>query len=92
MVKGNMGTELLAWLLFLIPGLIYSLWRMNSVYKGCPVCKAANMIPVDSPIARKFLADLQPKETTQPPSIKVVSPPEDPYYDKENDVYIIDAK
>lgn len=91
MVKGSIGIELVLWLFFLIPGLIYSLWRLSNVYYICPSCQAQNIIPVTSPLAKKFLSDLQQKEAAPPPPKKVI-PPDDPYYDKENDVYVIDAK
>ena len=55
--KGNFGTELLLWLLFLLPGLIYLCWRHISRYEGCPECEAI-MIPIDSPVARKFIKEL----------------------------------
>lgn len=50
--KGSMGMELLLWLAMIVPGVLYSLWRLTSRYKGCPQCGAANMIPADSPKAR----------------------------------------
>jgi hypothetical protein len=52
--KGNIGTEILLWLFFLVPGLLYSLWRISSRYAGCPKCGAPNMIPPDSPLAKKL--------------------------------------
>jgi len=30
--KGSFGIEVILWLCFLIPGLIYSLWRLSSRY------------------------------------------------------------
>ena len=54
--KGSFGLEVLLWLVFLVPGLLYSVWRVSSRYAGCPKCKASNMIPGDSPVARKFLS------------------------------------
>ena len=54
-IKGNIIVELFLWLLFLLPGLIYSIWRLSSRYKGCPKCGAPNMIPQDSPMAKKLL-------------------------------------
>jgi len=54
--KGNIGTEILLWLFFLLPGLLYSLWRISSRYFGCPNCGAPNMIPPDSPTAKRILA------------------------------------
>lgn len=52
---GSMITELFCWLLFLLPGLIYSLWRIASRYKGCPVCGSKSVIPLGSPTARMIL-------------------------------------
>jgi len=54
--KGNIGTEILLWIFFLIPGLIYSIWRHASRYRGCPECKET-MIPLDSPVAQKIFAE-----------------------------------
>src|SRR5690242_13443778 len=47
-VKGRGWTELLLWLLGIVPGIIYSAWRSATVYEGCPVCRG-KMIPVASP-------------------------------------------
>lgn len=54
--KGSILIELVLWICFIIPGLIYSLWRMTSTQKVCPSCKQPGMIPLDSPIAQKILA------------------------------------
>ena len=56
--RGSFFTELLLWLGFLIPGIVYSVWRLTSRYWGCPRCGAANMIPLDSPRGRKLLEEL----------------------------------
>lgn len=53
---GNFGVELLAWLMFAIPGLIYTIWRKASAYNGCPSCGAKELIPADSPVAKRMLA------------------------------------
>jgi hypothetical protein len=58
LTKGNMVTEFLFWLFFLLPGLLYSLWRISSRYWGCPKCGAANMIPPNSPVAQKILSKI----------------------------------
>ena len=49
--KGSFLIEFILWLAFLIPGLIYSIWRLSSRYQACPACKAPNMIPTNSPLA-----------------------------------------
>ena len=52
--KGSFLIELVLWLAFLIPGIIYSIWRLSSRYDACPKCKNASMIPVDSPMGQKL--------------------------------------
>ena len=47
--------ECFLWLLFLVPGVIYSIWRIASRYAGCPVCLGKNCIPIGSPVAQSFL-------------------------------------
>ena len=59
--------ELLLWLFFLIPGLIYSIWRIASRYAGCPVCKAKNCIPIETPAGQSILR-AQSIPTAQPES------------------------
>lgn len=62
--KGNFLIEVVLWFFFIIPGLIYSIWRLASRYEACPQCKSQSMIPTDSPIGRKLLAEQeQPAET-----------------------------
>jgi uncharacterized membrane protein YqaE (UPF0057 family) len=53
--KGSFAVELLLWLFFLLPGLIYSFWRLSSRFKGCPSCKKDNLIPANSPKAQALL-------------------------------------
>jgi hypothetical protein len=53
--KGNIFLEILLWFLFLLPGLIYSIWRHMSRFKGCPKCGAPYMVPLDSPRGRQFI-------------------------------------
>lgn len=55
--KGNPAIEVLLWLFFLIPGLIYSLWRSQSRYPVCPKCQSPHMIPGDSPKGKKLLEE-----------------------------------
>lgn len=35
---GSVFMELFLWLLLLVPGLIYSIWRLTARYFGCPLC------------------------------------------------------
>jgi len=53
---GNLGVEIFAWLLMVLPGIIYTLWRKANAYKGCPKCQSKEIVPLDSPAAKKMLA------------------------------------
>jgi len=54
-LQGSGLVELLLWLFFLIPGLIYSAWRGSGGVNSCPSCGNRTMIPLDSPMGQKFL-------------------------------------
>jgi hypothetical protein len=56
LTRGSFIIEIFLWLLMIVPGLIYSLWRLTSKQKVCPRCEAPNMIPADSPRAQEALA------------------------------------
>ena len=60
--KGSMLIELVLWLCFLIPGLIYSIWRLSSKYEACPKCQQITIIPVESPMGMKFLKENLPDQ------------------------------
>lgn len=47
--RGSIGIELVLWLCFLIPGLIYSIWRLTSKQLGCPSCGQQGMINISTP-------------------------------------------
>jgi len=55
-IKGHFMIELILWLFFIVPGLIYTVWRLSSRKNVCQLCGGANLIPVDSPRARQLLA------------------------------------
>jgi hypothetical protein len=56
-IKGNGFIEVILWLCFLIPGLIYSIWRSSSRYKVCPKCGNTALIPLDSPRAKTIMSE-----------------------------------
>ena len=53
--KGYFLIELILWLCFIVPGLIYTVWRVGSRQNVCPSCGGSNLIPVDSPRAKQIL-------------------------------------
>ena len=52
--KGSIWIEIILWLCFLIPGLIYSIWRLTTRYDACPKCKSKSIIPTDSPKGKEL--------------------------------------
>lgn len=50
--RGSFWVEVMLWLFFLVPGLIYSVWRLSTRYDGCPACGYRDIIPPDSPRAQ----------------------------------------
>lgn len=56
--KGSIIIELILWLCLLIPGIIYSVWRLTTRYDACPKCGSASLVPPDSPIGAKLQREL----------------------------------
>lgn len=56
--KGSFWIEVILWLMFIVPGILYSVWRISSREKVCPKCGNPHMIPLDSPRGRKVLEEL----------------------------------
>ena len=57
--KGSIAIELILWLCFLVPGLIYSIWRLTTRGAVCSGCGGTTLVPMDSPAAlmhRKLLS------------------------------------
>jgi hypothetical protein len=54
--SGSTVVEVLLWLFLLVPGVVYSIWRVASKRLVCPKCEHPGTIPLDSPIAKKALA------------------------------------
>lgn len=48
---GSFLIEVIMWLAFLVPGIIYSLWRITNKYFVCAKCRNKSVIPIDSPMA-----------------------------------------
>lgn len=52
--KGSLMIEIILWICFIVPGLVYSIWRLNTRYEACPSCRHTPMISADSPIGKKM--------------------------------------
>jgi len=60
-VPGSARIEILLWLLLILPGLIYTIWRRALLRRTCPKCHGTKVVPIDSPsgqqIAQAFGVD-----------------------------------
>jgi hypothetical protein len=52
--KGSFGIELILWLCMILPGALYSVWRLTTRGPACAKCGAKELIPPDSPRARQL--------------------------------------
>lgn len=48
-MQGSFFIELILWIAFIVPGLIYTTWRYISKLKKCPKCGSQSFIPLDTP-------------------------------------------
>ena len=60
--KGSTDTEVILWFCFLIPGLIYSIWRFRSRHEICVLCDQATIIPADFPKAQQIIRENRAKQ------------------------------
>lgn len=66
--RGSISIEILLWLMFIIPGLIYSIWRLTTRAKVCAACSSAELVPLSSPAGKELLARYgQANEEAQKP-------------------------
>jgi len=53
-MKNTPGTfflELVLWILFILPGILYSVWRISARKYICPMCRSDQLVPLNSPAA-----------------------------------------
>lgn len=53
--QGSLALEVLLWCFFIVPGIIYSIWRVTSKEMACPVCKSKSLIPTSSPKGQELI-------------------------------------
>jgi hypothetical protein len=58
--------ELILWICFIVPGLIYSFWRLSSRYDACSCCGSTALVPVDSPVGRTLAHQHQSAAPSDP--------------------------
>ena len=46
--KGSLLIEIVLWCFFIVPGVIYSIWRLTSKYDACKACNSPEIIPTNN--------------------------------------------
>jgi len=54
---GSIWIEVVLWLCFVVPGLVYSIWRLSRRHEVCRACGSAELLPLNSPLGRKAAAE-----------------------------------
>lgn len=65
--KGSFWVEVVLWVCLILPGLIYSVWRLATRIKVCPNCRQATMIPLDTPRGQELAWDYAASSQSIPP-------------------------
>jgi RNA polymerase subunit RPABC4/transcription elongation factor Spt4 len=50
--------EIILWFFFIIPGLIYSIWRRADKLTLCPVCSSTQLVPASSSMGQQLRSTL----------------------------------
>jgi hypothetical protein len=56
---GSGVLEILLWVLFLLPGMIYTAWRLNKRRELCRACGSADVIPLSTPRGKLLSTQFQ---------------------------------
>ena len=51
---GSLAAKLVAWICFLVPGILYTFWRLSARRRACPKCHGSITVPVDTPVGRQL--------------------------------------
>lgn len=68
-IKGSFIMEIVLWIFFIIPGLIYSLWRLTTKYKACPECGSKEIVPIKSPRGEELASKYQKQTQNDDPGL-----------------------
>lgn len=63
--KGALILELALWICFLVPGIIYSVWRYTGKTNICKSCGCKNMVPVKTPKGQQLVEQYAEPDTPE---------------------------
>jgi len=53
---GSFLIEVFLWLCLIVPGVIYSLWRVSARKRACSACGSPDLVPSGTPMAARLRA------------------------------------
>lgn len=71
---GSFALELVLWLCLLVPGLIYSVWRVSARRDCCALCGSTDLVPADSPRGRMLAPPAEAASAGGPPARRRAGP------------------
>lgn len=54
-LPGTFLMELFLFLLFVLPGLVYGVWRLMAAKMVCPACGSEQIVPETTPVGRQII-------------------------------------
>jgi RNA polymerase subunit RPABC4/transcription elongation factor Spt4 len=61
-IKGTLITEIILWIFFLVPGMLYSIWRLASKQRVCAACGSPALVPVTTAVGKNLTATYKPTD------------------------------
>lgn len=58
-VKGSIRTQIILWMMLIIPGLFYSMWRQGTRKKVCSYCGSEALEPLPGSNEERFQRELE---------------------------------
>ena len=59
-LPGSGWIELVLWLCYIVPGLIYSIWRRTKRNAACAACSSRELVQVGTPVGSQLLQQYHP--------------------------------
>lgn len=72
-MPGSGWIEVVLWLAYIVPGVIYSIWRRSKKYEACPACGCKDLIPMATPAGQRLVKQYHPDGV--PPTVLMPTPP-----------------
>ncbi len=62
-LPGSGWIELVLWLCYIVPGIIYSIWRRTKRNAACVACSSRELVQVGTPVGAELAKQYHPRST-----------------------------